>query len=642
MPYIKPSCIEVLRNSINIYDVVAPHVTLKKAGSKWRGLSPFNTEKTPSFYIDTEKNFYYCFSSGQGGDIFRFVQTIEKLNFNETVETLAHRFNLPIEYEHSPGQPPQTTSLHKEIREIHETASNFFHQNYTADSADAQTIRDYWTKERCFPPELATEFQLGWAPASDNRLLDALLKRGFSPEALFRCGLFYPPHNTAAHPISLRPRFRGRLIIPIRDVQGRTIAFAGRQTEFTPKEDPTYQAKYINSPETPIFAKNRVLFGLDRARQHIHDTQHFLLVEGPLDVLRCWQHKFRTAVAPQGTAVTAEQLACLRRYTDKVECLLDGDTAGQKAALRLIPLALSADLEVRFIPLPAGSDPDSFLSGTTPDQASALEVLRRKTLSPVAFALGLLLPNGLGPIGTSLSAKDKTRALDEIYRIIDHAHSVVARDEYRKEAARLLDCNPESLAQDFHAHPQTHAWPLRSAAEEDPAAAPRPPEPDVHPGKIQKKGRSRIQPLTTAEYELLCILLQYRQLGPLLAHTFDPDWIRKDGPYASLLKRLLAEFREEGWDNITDIDRLLEKDSEKNLVYEILSKDLYLENPLEKANSILKYLFKNYLKEQKHSIELLIDALPAEDFIKRQKLQQRIIELRSIHPPSLATTSHGR
>ena len=651
MPFIKPSCVEALRNRINIYDVVAPHVALTKAGSKWRGLSPFNSEKTPSFYIDPEKNFYYCFSSGQGGDIFRFIQVVENLNFNEAVETLARRFNLPIEYEHSGAQVSQTASLHKQIREIHEVASDFFQQVYHAEDTDAQTIRTYWTQERRFPPELAATFRIGLAPAADNRLLKTLLEKGYSPDALRKCGLFYPPQNTASDVRFLRPRFRGRLILPICDVQGRIIAFAGRQTELTPTDDPTHNAKYINSPETLLFAKNRVLFGLDRARQHVRDTGHFLLVEGPLDVLRCWQYGLKTAVAPQGTAITSEQLVCLRRYTDCIQCLLDGDAAGQKAALRLLPLALSDGLEVRFLPLPKGSDPDSFLAQSPPPapaeseeettNSDPLAAIRKQSLSGVAFALRALLPDQDAEADAPPpSPQEKARALAELYRIIDHAQSVVTRDEYRKEAAHLLDCNPESLAKDFHAHPQTHTWPLRSAPEEDPLTTVAPRR-KAAPTPTREKQATENLPLTSAEYEFVCILLHYPDLGPAIANALDLDWIRKDTPYAALLKRLVAEFREELWEGPEHLDRLLETDAEKNLVYGLLSKDFSLEDPVKNANQVLKSLFKHHLREQKHSIQLLINASPPEAFSERQKLQQKIIALRRLEPPSLTLTSHG-
>src|SRR5690606_4936515 len=187
-----------------------------------------------------------------------------------------------------------------------------------------------------------------------------LLKKGFSEDALRQCGLFFIYDDAAVSLRTLRPRFRGRLMIPIRDHQGRVVAFTARQTELTPDNDPAKDAKYVNSPETPIFTKGNLLFNLDRARTHAGEGHPFVLVEGQLDALRCWSVGLKTAIAPQGTAITETQLALLRRYHHQVECFFDGDSAGQKAALRFLPMALKAGLEVRFLTLRGETklDPD--------------------------------------------------------------------------------------------------------------------------------------------------------------------------------------------------------------------------------------------------------------------------------------------
>jgi hypothetical protein len=186
------------------------------------------------------------------------------------------------------------------------------------------------------------------------------MRRKFSEEALKRCGLFFVRDDAAITLQALRPRFRGRLMIPIRDHQGRVCAFTARQTGLTPDDDPAKEAKYVNSPETPIFTKGNLLFNLDRARTHVGEGKPFVMVEGQLDALRCWSVGLKTAIAPQGTSITESQLVLLRRYHTQVECFFDSDSAGQKAALRFLPMALKAGLELRFLTLAGATklDPD--------------------------------------------------------------------------------------------------------------------------------------------------------------------------------------------------------------------------------------------------------------------------------------------
>lgn len=622
MPSIKQDCIEDIRNRVTIYDVVAPHVALKKVGSRWRGLSPFNTEKTPSFFIDPEKNLYYCFSSGQGGDLFRFVQMVESLSFNEAVESIAQRFNIPIEYQEG-SRAANTTSIRKGLLKIHEKATEFFHQIFRSDTDEGRAARDYWIKERCFPIELADAFQIGFAPPTENAFLERLLGETFSTQEMARCGLFYAPKDDhLLHANRLRPRFRGRLMIPIRDLLGRAIAFTGRQTSLTPQDDITREAKYINSPETLLFSKSRVLFGLDQARRHMDQSQRIILVEGQLDAIRCWQKGIATAVAPQGTAITLNQLACIRRYTDQIDCLLDGDTAGQQAALRLLPLALKAGLEVRFLTLPAGKDPDQFFQQHGSEK---LESLRAQAVSPVAFVLGCLLPER-----DTASPEAKARALATLYGIIDQTDSLVTRDAYRKEAAQLLECDPHSLMQDFETHPTTHQWPLIPAAEHDPSAY----RPELF--FTQNKGDAEatvLQKLTSAEYELLWIILHDQKLGIAVTRALDDAWIRKDVASGRLLSRVLAALREEVWEGIPSSDQVTETDEEKNLFFSIMGKEFLVENPAQKTNEALHFLFKYHVREQKRKLSLQIQE--TQDFAQRQRLQAQIVALRKRIPPRL-------
>ena len=251
-------------------------------------------------------------------------------------------------------------SLRQEIFDLHDAAADHFHQAFKAKDVTGDFMRTLWTEQRRFSIELADEFKIGAVDEAGSGLGAVLMRKKYSEEALRRCGLFFIYDDAQITLGALRPRFRGRLMIPIRDHQGRVVAFTARQTELTPEDDPAREAKYVNSPETPIFTKGNLLFNLDRARTAVGEGKPFVLVEGQLDALRCWSVGLKTAIAPQGTSITESQLVLLRRYHAQVECFFDSDSAGQKAALRFLPMAVKAGLEVRFLTLAGAEklDPD--------------------------------------------------------------------------------------------------------------------------------------------------------------------------------------------------------------------------------------------------------------------------------------------
>src|SRR5208283_4809025 len=267
--------------------------------------------------------------------------------------------------------------------DLHDQAAAHYHESFKAAGPAGDFMRAYWVNERRFSPELAAEFGIGAAAPDGGGLGAAILRRKYSEEAIRQCGLFFVRDDAMITTGALRPRFRGRLMIPIRDHQGRVVAFTARQTALTPEDDPAREAKYVNSPETPIFTKGNLLFNLDRARSHVGEGRPFIMVEGQLDAMRCWQVGLTTTLAPQGTAITDTQLGLLRRYHPQIECFLDGDSAGQKAAMRLLPMALRAGLEVKFLVLQPGEDPDSLFRDRG---LPAYEEIRGHALSAMAFA----------------------------------------------------------------------------------------------------------------------------------------------------------------------------------------------------------------------------------------------------------------
>lgn len=580
MPRLKESCKQDLKLRINIVDVISRVATPRRAGgSKFKALCPFHQEKSPSFHFDGDKGFYKCFGCGKSGDIFTFVQETEGLNFTEAVETLAQRFNVTLEYEEGGGGPSrEERSLRQELFDLHEFAADHFHQAMKGPGEAAAWMRDYWTKDRRFSPELADEFKIGLADATGSGLGAALLRKKFSEAALRQCGLFFIYEDQLLTVNALRPRFRGRLMIPIRDHQGRVVAFTARQTKLTPEDDPAREAKYVNSPETPIFTKGNLLFNLDRARSHVGEGKPFVMVEGQLDALRCWSVGLKTAIAPQGTSITDGQLILMRRYHTELECFFDSDGAGQKAALRLLPLALKAGIEVRFLTL-AGEgklDPDLlFLE----KGLAGYEEVKKTSFGGMQFMRRYVLPDS-----KKATAERTQAAVREIYSVIAAADSELLRKRLLGEIAPALGAlqvTPDVFERDFA---QFLAGGGRAAAQSSstqPSASPTSTSASGSP--LPAPGSPLQDDPTAPERDLLLLVLHFETIGRPLAAACPHDWIDTRLPSGALLNRFLAEFAENQWPGRDHLDSLLETDAERSLVASILFESPVIDDPAKVA-----------------------------------------------------------
>jgi DNA primase len=614
MPAIKPTCIRDLKLRVNLGDVISRVVTLRKAGgTRLKGLCPFHNEKTPSFHVDPDKGFYKCFGCGKAGDLITFVRDTEQLGFTEAIEAIGQRFGIPIEYEEGSGGPSrEERSLRQEIFELHELAAEHYHQAYKGATPTGDFMRTYWVQNRRFTPELAEEFKVGAAAQNEDGLGALLLKRKFSEEALRQCGLFFIREGAVLGLGALKPRFRGRLMIPIRDHQGRVVAFTARQTDLTPADDPAREAKYVNSPETPIFTKGNLLFNLDRARSHAGEGRPFVLVEGQLDALRCWSVGLKTAIAPQGTSITEMQLVLLRRYHTQVECFFDGDSAGQKAALRFLPMALKAGLEVRFLRLAGAEkvDPDLlFLERGLPVYAE----LQRDALSAMQLVQQAILPQP-----HASSAEQKGRAAKEINALIKSADSQVLRGALVEEAAKLLNLK----GSDFDIDAGSWQNPSRFDPNRD------------QPSRYANQGRPAeptpgSQTAVTPELHLLLLCLHFESVGKPLSHALPHDWIDTTHPAGVLLNRLLGEFEHDHWPGRDHLDSLLETPEEKSLVASLLFDTPNFDDPLKVAQEGLRQMRARALEPRLRQIELAlatngtdIDSDPISLLKERSEIQR--------------------
>ena len=368
-----PDFLEEIRARLPISEVAGARVKLKKQGREWRGLSPFNAEKTPSFYANDHKRFYHDFSSGKSGDIFSFVTETEGLSFPEAVERLAAQAGLAL-----PTQTRESEAAEKQrasLTQVLELAAGFFEAQLQARSG--AKARGYLA-DRGLPPAVQQQFRLGYGPPERYTLRDALAAKGASVETMCEAGLLIHGEDIAVP----YDRFRDRVMFPICDRAGKVIAFGGRAL------DKQASAKYLNSPETPLFHKGSVLYNHHNARKAAHDKGSVIAVEGYVDVVAMSMAGFGHVVAPLGTALTGDQCQLLWKMADEPVLCFDGDKAGRKAAYRAIDTALpllGPGKSLRFALLPEGQDPDDLArSGGASAISAVLDAAR--PLGDILFA----------------------------------------------------------------------------------------------------------------------------------------------------------------------------------------------------------------------------------------------------------------
>jgi DNA primase len=342
------SFIDEVRAAADIVTVISDSVSLRKAGNSYKGLCPFHGEKTPSFNVNRDRGFFHCFGCGVGGDVFKFVELQEKIDFQEAVRQLAGRFGIPIPEREATGEQRETAAEREALVKIHEVAVAHFLEQLAAPTGER--IREYLIKERGLTQETIDKLQIGYAPPGRDALRQRLLKQGFSPLQLVTSGLVSRRDDG-----SEVDRFRGRLMIPIARDTGTVIAFGGRALE------PDQQPKYLNSPETPIYTKSRTLYGLNLTKGDLRKVGYSLIVEGYFDFAQVYQAGGFPVIATCGTALTSPQAQMLRRFASKAVLCYDPDRAGQTAAERSSEFLVAEGFVVNVMQLPGGDDPDTFM-----------------------------------------------------------------------------------------------------------------------------------------------------------------------------------------------------------------------------------------------------------------------------------------
>ena len=353
MPRIAQETVEKVAAASDIVEIIGSYFPLKRAGTEFRAICPFHQEKTPSFFVSPSKQSYYCHGCGAGGAVFQFLMQYENIEFPEAVRRLAARAGIPIIEDEIDAEEEAKQSLRKRLLRLHFEAAAWFHSNLLRTQAAAHA-RSY-LKDRGINIEIAKRWQIGYSPNAWDALVSWANRAGFTKEELVESGLVKAREE--GNPRSnIYDRFRDRLMFPISNDIGEVIAFSGRILRPEAKG-----GKYVNSPETPLFSKGSILFGLNQSKRFVANARQAIVLEGQLDLITSFEAGIQNVVAPQGTALTERHAALLRRFADEVILFFDADSAGQKAAERALEILFGAGLQVRLGELPPGEDPDSLI-----------------------------------------------------------------------------------------------------------------------------------------------------------------------------------------------------------------------------------------------------------------------------------------
>ncbi|NLV91924.1 MAG: DNA primase [Firmicutes bacterium] len=420
---IPDAVIEAVREKIDIVDVIGDYVELTQAGRNYKGLCPFHTENTPSFNVNPEGQFYHCFGCQAGGDVFQFVMAMEGLDFPEAVRRLGQRVGIEVGLRPLTPEERERARQRRRLGQIHDIARRFFAEALFI--PEAAVARAY-LRERGINRPMIDLFGLGYSLPGWETLYKVLLEQGFTHEECIASGLVINSSKGSG----AYDRFRGRLMFTICDEQGRPLGFGGRVLDDS-------QPKYLNSPETPLFQKSTILYGLHLAKEEIRRTGKVIVVEGYTDVIGLYQHGITNVVASLGTAFTEEQARLLQKHCSEVIVAFDGDAAGRAATWRGMDLLAQIGLSVRVVSIPGGEDPDSFVRSRGTEAAKEL-FARAEPLIEYKLRSTLLSAD-------PRTTQGKLNIVERVVPILSEIEGIVARSEYIRLVATELAVAPQVL-----------------------------------------------------------------------------------------------------------------------------------------------------------------------------------------------------
>lgn len=415
--------VEEVKSRLNIEDVVSEYVALKRAGRNFKGLSPFGDEKTPSFMVSPEKQIWHDFSSGKGGNVFSFVMEMEGLDFKGALELLARKAG--VDLDQLRGSSSGNSKLKARLYEINDLSAKFYQVQFSR----SKTALDYVLKQRQFSKDTALKFRLGYSPNNGTALIDFLKKQKFTDEEIKKAGL------SAQRYRGLGDMFRGRLMIPLQDAQGKVVGFTARLLDDQPDAP-----KYINTPQTLLYDKSRHVYGLHLAKDAIRRQGFAVLVEGNLDVIASHQAGITNVAATAGTALTEPHLKAIGRFAGDIRLAFDADKAGVAATERAIPIASKVNVALSIVTLPEGKDPDDLIK-QSPE-------LWEEAIGQHQYALDWLIERYQAQLDLS-TGQGKKRFCDILLPTVRALRDAVEQDHYLQVIARVTGIRVEALDTKF-------------------------------------------------------------------------------------------------------------------------------------------------------------------------------------------------
>ena len=422
-----------IKNSVNIVEIIGEVVALTKAGRNYLGLCPFHGEKTPSFNVVEEKQFYHCFGCGKSGDVFKFIEDYRSVSFMDAVQIVADRAGFPLEIEHSRKELSTHTHPHQALYDIHAEAARFYHAVLMTTKI-GEEARSY-LYERGLTDEVIKHFQIGLAPNENNYLYKSVSGK-FDEQVIMNSGLFNLADNNLVY-----DAFQNRIMFPLANDKGQVIAFSGRIWQASDIEQKV--AKYKNSRSTPIFNKSYELYHLDKAKATIKKSHEIYLMEGFMDVIAAYRAGIENAVASMGTALTHEHVEHLRKFAKKIILTYDGDKAGQVATAKALNELY--DLSVEIVRIPDNMDPDEFIKKNSADDLQNL--LTKTRISDIEFLLSYLKPDNIENLQAQIEF------VEQMSPLIAQVQSITAQNSYIYMLAELLpDFDYQQVEQTVNNH----------------------------------------------------------------------------------------------------------------------------------------------------------------------------------------------
>lgn len=616
---IDSATIQKIKEIADVVEVVGDFVQLKKSGQNYKGLSPFTNEKTPSFFVSPSKGIYKCFSTGKGGDAISFIQEVEGLDYLETIRFLAKRYGIEIE---------ESEPTPEELASRNERESLFIVLNYAKDyfksllleNEEGKSIGWSYFKERGFSEDTIDKFDLGYSLEAWDGFTKEAKSKQYTPELLVKAGLTIRKEDKEYD------RFRGRVVFPIHNVSGKVIAFGAR----TLKKD-TKEPKYVNSPETDVYHKSDIVYGIYQAKNEIRNADNCFLVEGYTDVISMYQAGIKNVVASSGTALTKEQIKLISRYTENITVLYDGDTAGIRASLRGIDLILEEGMNVRVVLLPEGEDPDSYSQKMGAD---FLSFLKDNQKDFITFKTELVLESaGNDPV-------KRAEVIKEIIESIAKVPDSIKRAVFFKQCSALLQIEESTLISEYNRLAIKKSKENQSKANQDFEEPPpdlfEDPSPEV-------KTQDTVNPVVLQEMEIIRLLLNYSsfqvdeesKLAEYLLSEIDDIEFEHE-----IYAKILLTFKEElAKGNTIDSSYFINGDDEKikqeviNLVtsrYELSDRWESHNIFVPKDEDILSNItYKNILRLKWRKIKFMVKEI--EDQLVHADSIEEISNLQKIH-----------